>query len=148
MNLSSVVIINVNVLRVSIKGSQMSVDENRQVSGNLRKTCHDGFNADFVVDGDPCIVNADCIETNSSCKNYVCTVSVATQTISSKNAAVQTTQSIESVNDNITTPAQLDKSSSFSNRRIRNYIKYNKLENSDATKFSSIDDGSTQCKSV
>lgn len=94
-------------------------------------------------DGEPCIVNEDCIEKESSCKSYVCTSTVATQTISSKNAAVQTTQSLESVSYS---PVQIDKSSSFSNRRLRNYIKYNKLETSDATKFSSFDDESTQCK--
>lgn len=95
----------------------------------------------MTVDGEPCIVNADC-ETDSTCNNYICT-SVGTQTTSLRNAAVQTTQSLESPSDS---PVQLEKSSSFSNRRIRNYIKYNKLDNSDGTKFSSLDDESTQCK--
>lgn len=96
------------------------------------------------IDGDSCIVNADCVETDSTCTNYACTSSVGTQTASLRNAAVQTTHSLESLSDS---PVQLDKSSSFSNRRIRNYFKYNKLDNSDATKFSSPDGESTQCES-
>ena len=57
-----------------------------------------------------------------------------------KNAAVQTTQSLES-------PEQLAKFSSFSsfNKRTRSYIKYSKLDTSDGTRFSD-DDESTQCK--
>lgn len=96
-----------------------------------------------LSDGDSCVVNADCVETDSSCTNYVCTSSIGTQTASLRNAAVQTTQSLESLGDS---PVQLEKSSSFSNRRIRNYFKYNKLDNSDGTKFSSLDEESTQCE--
>lgn len=95
------------------------------------------------IDGEPCIVNADCVEPDSSCTRYVCTATVGTQTTSQKNAAVQTTQSLESLSDS---HVQLDKSSSFSNRRIRNYFKYTKLDNSDGTKFSSLDEESTLCK--
>lgn len=91
-----------------------------------------------ILDGDSCIVNADCTETDSTCSNFVCTSSVGTQTSSKKNASVQTTQSLESISD---AHVQLGKSSSFSNRRIRNFIRYNKLDNSDA-----FDDESTQCK--
>lgn len=98
---------------------------------------------EFLLDGDSCVVNADCAETDSSCTNYGCTSSIGTQTASLRNAAVQTTQSLESLSDS---PIQLDKSSSFSNRRIRNYFKYNKLDNSDGTKFSSLDEESTQCE--
>lgn len=98
---------------------------------------------EFLLDGDSCVVNADGAETDSSCTNYVCTSSIGTQTASLRNAAVQTTQSLESLSDS---PIQLDKSSSFSNRRIRNYFKYNKLDNSDGTKFSSLDEESTQCE--
>lgn len=104
--------------------------------------CADGFYQRFTnvcrresINGEPCIVNADCIETDSQCSNNIC--SAATQTSSLKNAAVQTTQSLESLNN-----GQVGKSSSFYNRR--NYIAYNKLENGDVTKFSSLDDESTQ----
>lgn len=92
---------------------------------------------DVILDGEPCVVNADCIESDSSCRNYVCTSSVGTQTISLANAAVQTSQILESVNES---PVQLDKSSSFSNRLTRNYITYNNLEDSDAN-----DDEETLC---
>jgi fructose-1,6-bisphosphatase len=91
----------------------------------------------YFSDGELCIVNADCVETTDSiCSNFVCTSSVGTQTSSKKNASVQTTQSLESISDG---PLKKDK------RPIRNYIKYNKLDNSDATKFS-FDEESTQCK--
>lgn len=92
----------------------------------------------IISDGDSCIVNSDCIETDSTCSNFVCTSSVATQTSSKRNASVQTTQSIDSLSDG---PAQLGKSNSFSNRHIRNFIRYSKLESTDA-----FDDESTQCK--
>lgn len=91
----------------------------------------------ILLDGELCIVNADC-ETDSICSNFVCTSSVGTQTTSKRNASVQT--SIESLSD---VPFKSGKS--YSNKRTRNYIKYNKLDNSDATKFS-FDDESTQCK--
>lgn len=97
----------------------------------------------LFLDGEPCIVNQDCSETDSLCKGN-CTASVGTQTISMANAAVQTTHSLEI--ESLESPAQIEKSSSFSNRRLRNYFKYHKLENSDAAKFSSPDDESTQCK--
>jgi hypothetical protein len=92
----------------------------------------------LILDGDFCIVSADCVEDDSICDKFVC---VGTQTSSKRNASVQTTQSLESVESEV----QIGKSSSIPNRRIRNYIKYNKLENSEATKFS-FDDESTQCE--
>lgn len=102
----------------------------------------DRFDA-FFLDGEPCIVNDDCKEENSRCQANVCT-STGTQTISTAHVAVQTTQSLESPLSDEAFPNV--KISSFSNRRTRNYIKYHKLEDSEATKFSSVDDESTQCE--
>jgi hypothetical protein len=105
-------------------------------------TNHEYFVRPFV-DGENCIVNADCVETDSACRNYICTTSKGTQTSSKKNAYVQTTQSLESISD---APMKFGKLSSYPNRRLRNFIKYNKLDNNDAAPFS-FDDESTQCNS-
>ncbi|CRL03034.1 CLUMA_CG016428, isoform A [Clunio marinus] len=113
--------------------------------------CAEGFYQRFTnvcrresLNGEPCIVNADCVETDSSCNNYVCTTSVGTQTLSLRNAGVQTSPSLDSLTDSL---PELEKSNYFPYKRnIRSYFKYTKLENVDDTgkKFSSIDDESTQ----
>lgn len=93
--------------------------------------------------------NIDSIEQSSigAETNSICT-SVGTQTPSVKDATIQTTHSLESLTAE--SPSDLNlKFSSFSNRRIRNYINYSKLVNSEFTKTSSIEssfkDESTQC---
>lgn len=91
-------------------------------------------------------MNADCIEPEAKCVRdqsgvTKCTVSVGTQTLSTKNAAVQTTQSLEQ-SLSIESPNKIDKSSSFS-KNSRNF-KYNKLATSSVD--SSVKDEITQCK--
>lgn len=95
-----------------------------------------------ILDGERCIVNADC-EENSACTSNVCTSTVGTQTFSAISVAVQTSQSIESYSD-----GPVDKSRSFSTRS--SFYKYHKLENSDTVwELSSADDDeSTLCKRV
>lgn len=100
----------------------------------------------FFVDSEKCIVNADCIEPEAKCVRdqsgvTTCTVSVGTQTWSTKNAAVQTTQSLE-LSLSIDSPNKIYKSSSFS-KNSRNF-KYNKLATSSVD--SSVKDESTQCE--
>lgn len=104
----------------------------------------------FIIENEPFNSIIDSIELNSigAESNSICT-SVGTQTPSVKDATIQTTQSIESLTEE--SPSDLNfKFSSFSNRRIRNYINYSKLVNREFTKTSSIDssykDESTQCK--
>lgn len=48
VNPSNVEMLNVNAPRASTKGSQMSVDENRQVSESLRESCHGGLSNAFL----------------------------------------------------------------------------------------------------
>ncbi|KAL7051483.1 hypothetical protein ACKWTF_004479 [Chironomus riparius] len=113
--------------------------------------CADGFYQRFSnvcrresIQNEP--FNIDSIELSSigAETNSICT-SVSTQTPSVKDATIQTTHSLESLTAE--SPSDL-KFSSFSNRRIRNYINYSKLVNSEFTKTSSIEssfkDESTQ----
>lgn len=77
-------------------------------------------------------MNADCVE-SKNCVDKKC-ASVGTQTSNLVNAAVQTSQSIDSEDR----PA---KSSSFSSKAThQSNIKYRRLDNVDANRFSSPDD--------
>jgi hypothetical protein len=78
------------------------------------------------------------------------TLSVGTQTSLIKDAIIQTSNSLESVTETLSDFNY--KLKSFSNRRLRNFINYNKLGDSECTRNSSIEssfkDESTQCKKI
>ena len=141
--------LNANAPMDSIKDLQMFVDESLYVSISISSAYYILMSLN-ILENEP--FNIDSIELSSigAETNSICT-SVSTQTPSVKDATIQTTHSLESLTAE--SPSDLNlKFSSFSNRRIRNYINYSKLVNSEFTKTSSIEssfkDESTQCNFI
>lgn len=81
-------------------------------------------------------MNEDCVE-SKNCFEKNCT-SVGTQTSNLVNAAVQTSLSLETISE--VRPVKSAKSSSFSSKATNSNIKYRRLDNVDANRFSSPDD--------
>jgi hypothetical protein len=140
---------NVSAQTASIKDSQTFVGENRYVSCLIFNPpppfdIH-SYHIINISDNEALGNFIDSLELNSIGAESTST-SIGTQT-HSRDANVQT-ESLESLD----TPSELnDKFGAFSNRRVRNYVNYNRLDNSDCTKAessleSSVKDESTQCE--